>query len=179
MWGGKKTLFTTANGLSNNTIRDIHEDRRGDIWIATDSGLNRIRPSVERGRSAHQPPGVSPGGASDRRDTAARDAPRPAGGTPARHLGWQVESFAGRGGLGTDYAMGIAETPDGRVWVATGGGLAELDGDTFRLHSAPRELPSNRLFALEADADGTVWITTDGDGLVRYRDGKSRAITTR
>ncbi len=133
---GKKTLFTTANGLSNNTIRDIHEDRRGNIWIATDSGLNRIRAGA-------------------------------------------VESFSGRGGLGTDYAMGIAETPDGRVWVATGGGLAELDGDTVRLHSAPRELPSNRLFALETDTDGTVWITTDGDGLVRYRNGKSQAITTR
>ena len=133
--GDATTVFTTADGLSNNTIRDIHEDRRGDVWIATDFGLNRIR-------------------------------------------GGKVESFAGRNGLGTDYAMGIAETPDGRIWVATGGGLAEYDGRAFRLHSAPRALPSNRLFALAADNDGTVWVTTDGDGLVRYRNGRAQTITT-
>jgi signal transduction histidine kinase/ligand-binding sensor domain-containing protein len=135
--GGKTTLITTAQGLSNNTIRAIHQDRRGDVWIATDFGLNRIRPD---GR---------------------------------------VESFAGRGGLGTDYAMAIAEGRDGRIWVATGGGLAEFDGTAFRLHSAPRELPTNRLFALDVDTDGTVWITTDADGLVRYRNGRSDVITTR
>ncbi|HYC62403.1 MAG TPA: two-component regulator propeller domain-containing protein [Thermoanaerobaculia bacterium] len=134
---GVMTHLTTAEGLSNNTIRDIHEDLRGDVWIATDFGLNRLR---------------------------ANGA---------------IESFAGRGGLGTDYAMAIAETRQGRIWVATGGGLAEFDGSAFRLHSAPRELPSNRLFALHADDDGTVWIATDGDGLVRYRDGSSKVITTR
>ncbi|HEX7191400.1 MAG TPA: two-component regulator propeller domain-containing protein, partial [Thermoanaerobaculia bacterium] len=135
--GGETTLITTAQGLSSNTVRAIHEDRRGDVWIATDFGLNRVRP------------------------------------------GGRVESFAGHGGLGTDYAMAIAEGRDGRIWVATGGGLAEFDGTAFRLHGAPRELPSNRLFALVVDTDGTVWITTDADGLVRYRNSRSTVITTR
>lgn len=135
--GGKTTVITTAQGLSNNTVRAIHEDRRGDVWIATDFGLNRIRP------------------------------------------GGGIENFAGRGGLGTDYVMAAVEGPDGRMWFATGGGLAEFDGTAFRLHSAPRELPSNRLFALDVDTDGTVWITTDADGLVRYRNGRSSVITTR
>jgi signal transduction histidine kinase/ligand-binding sensor domain-containing protein len=135
--GGRTTHFSTAEGLSHNTIRAIHEDRRGDVWIATDFGLNRVRANGE------------------------------------------VESFAGRGGLGTDYVMAIDETSNGRVWAATGGGLAEFDGRAFRLHSAPRALPSNRLFALVAEDDGTVWITTDGDGLVRYRNGQSKTITTR
>jgi signal transduction histidine kinase/ligand-binding sensor domain-containing protein len=134
--GNTTTQFTTAQGLSNNSIRDIHEDLRGDVWIATDSGLNRIHPDAT------------------------------------------VESFAGRAGLGTDYAMQIDETPDGRLWIATGGGLAEYDGRGFRLHAAPRELPSNRLFALLADRDGTIWVTTDGDGLVRYRNGRARTLTT-
>jgi signal transduction histidine kinase/ligand-binding sensor domain-containing protein len=133
---GATKLFTTADGLSNNTIRDIREDRRGDIWIATDFGLNRIRPGDE------------------------------------------VESFAGRGGLGTEYAMALAESPDGRIWAATGAGLAEFDGTSFTLHSAPRELPSNHLLALAADGDGTIWIATDGDGLLRFRNGKARAITS-
>ncbi|HEX2834193.1 MAG TPA: two-component regulator propeller domain-containing protein [Thermoanaerobaculia bacterium] len=134
---GRKTLFTTQQGLSNNSIRDIHEDRRGDVWIATDFGLNRIR-----------------------RDDS-------------------IESFAGRGGLGAEYAIAITETNDGRIWVATGGGLGELRGDRFVLHAAPKELPSNRLFALEAEDGGTVWIATESDGLIRFKDGRASTITTR
>ena len=129
---------TTARVIADNTIRDIHEDRAGNVWVATtDSGLSRIRPN----------------------------------GT--------IESFAGRGGLGAEYAMAITETPDGRIWVATGGGLGEFDGRAFRLHAAPRELPSNRLFAIESDADGTVWIATEADGVVRFKNGKANAITSR
>ncbi|HJW96322.1 MAG TPA: two-component regulator propeller domain-containing protein [Thermoanaerobaculia bacterium] len=134
---GATTLFTTAQGLSNNTVRDVHEDRRGDIWVATDFGVNRIT-----------------------------------------HDG-KVESFAGRDGLMTVYVLGIAETPDGRLWFATEGGLAEYDGKSLKLHAAPRELPSNHLFAIAADTDGTVWVTTEADGLIRFRNGKASVITTR
>jgi len=34
--------FTTNDGLSNNKINDIIQDRSGFIWLATDDGLNRF-----------------------------------------------------------------------------------------------------------------------------------------
>lgn len=34
--------LTTSNGLSNNKIYDIIQDRAGFIWLATDDGLNRF-----------------------------------------------------------------------------------------------------------------------------------------
>ena len=136
---GKATVLTVADGLSNNSIRDVHEDRRGDVWVATDFSVSRI------------------------------------------HHDGHIESFAGRPGIGAGYALAIAETGDGRLWFATGLGLAEFDGSAFTLHAAPRELPSNRLFGVEADANhpGTVWVITDGDGLIRFRDGKASVITSR
>jgi signal transduction histidine kinase/ligand-binding sensor domain-containing protein len=130
--GGVTTLFTIADGLAHNTIRDIHEDRRGDVWIATDFGLNRIRSG-------------------------------------------SIESFSG---LGTEYVMGLAESPDGRIWAATGAGLAEQTGETFRLHSAPSDLPSNRLLDIAADADGNIWLGTDADGLIRFKNGQAKVLTT-
>ena len=33
--------ITTEEGLSNNVVFDIHQDREGYIWIATNNGLNR------------------------------------------------------------------------------------------------------------------------------------------
>lgn len=38
----------TANRLSNNIIRDIHEDNQGNIWIGTANGLNRINSDETR-----------------------------------------------------------------------------------------------------------------------------------
>jgi signal transduction histidine kinase/ligand-binding sensor domain-containing protein len=135
--GPTTKLFTTADGLSNNNIRDLHVDRRGDLWAATDFSINRIR-------------------------------------------GGRIESFAGRGPIGASYTMAIAETGDGRIWFAGGAGLAEFDGTTFKFHSAPGGFPSNRLFGIVADAEqrGTVWIVTDGDGVIRFRAGRASAITT-
>ena len=34
--------FEQEDGLSGNSIRDLLEDRKGFIWIATDNGLDRF-----------------------------------------------------------------------------------------------------------------------------------------
>lgn len=41
--GLKTRWFTTAHGLSHNWVVDILEDSDGNLWIATMSGLNRLR----------------------------------------------------------------------------------------------------------------------------------------
>jgi ligand-binding sensor domain-containing protein/signal transduction histidine kinase len=39
--GNGATVFTKANGLRSNTVRQILEDRSGILWIGLDSGLSR------------------------------------------------------------------------------------------------------------------------------------------
>lgn len=39
----KQIVLYTDNGLSNNSIHSIIEDKRGDIWVATSYGINRIK----------------------------------------------------------------------------------------------------------------------------------------
>lgn len=134
---GRTDLLTTADGLSSNGIRAIHDDRLGNLWVATDYGVNRIPPDGS------------------------------------------IESFAGHGGLGPEYAIAIAETPDGRIWVATGAGLGEFDGMEFKRHTTTNELPLNRLFALYVDDDGVLWVGTDGDGLIRLKNGSAKRFTVR
>ncbi|MEO8085351.1 MAG: two-component regulator propeller domain-containing protein [Bacteroidota bacterium] len=34
--------YSTANGLSNNTVNCLHKDSHGFVWIGTDNGLNRF-----------------------------------------------------------------------------------------------------------------------------------------
>ncbi len=39
--------FTTDNGLANNTVKGIAEDRDGMLWVATDNGLSIFNPKNE------------------------------------------------------------------------------------------------------------------------------------
>jgi len=42
--GGKFTSYTTANGLSNDSVLSLFEDREGSLWIGTDGGgLDRLK----------------------------------------------------------------------------------------------------------------------------------------
>ena len=47
---GKETFiaYTTAQGLSNNSIRSILEDTQGYLWIATNNGLSQFNPLENR-----------------------------------------------------------------------------------------------------------------------------------
>ena len=40
---GKMAFFTERDGLSNNSVWSILEDRDGTLWIGTDNGLTRYR----------------------------------------------------------------------------------------------------------------------------------------
>ena len=35
-------IITTRNGLSDNDIRAVTDDRHGFVWLATDEGFNRF-----------------------------------------------------------------------------------------------------------------------------------------
>src|SRR6185436_17590785 len=62
----------------------------------------------------------------------------------------------------------FANTPDGALWIATGGGgvVRHKDG-TFTQVSGADGLPGDVVRALHVDADGYLWIGTEGRGLAR------------
>ena len=41
-YGQSAKLFSVDNGLSSSMVTDIHQDRSGFIWVATEDGLNRF-----------------------------------------------------------------------------------------------------------------------------------------
>ncbi|MCK5208721.1 MAG: hypothetical protein KAQ79_11890, partial [Cyclobacteriaceae bacterium] len=50
VWDGTGFMhYTTEEGLSSNYIHGMYQDKRGDIWIGTNRGLNRIRENIEDG----------------------------------------------------------------------------------------------------------------------------------
>lgn len=88
---------------------------------------------------------------------------------------WQSDE-----GLPDNLVQAISQTPDGYLWVGTRSGLARFDGDQFMVYDSKntRQLKNSSITALCSDHNGTLWIGTDGGGLVSYRDGVFSDLTT-
>ncbi|MGZ7041170.1 MAG: two-component regulator propeller domain-containing protein, partial [Thermoanaerobaculia bacterium] len=79
--------------------------------------------------------------------------------------GWGVDE-----GLPNSTVTGIAQTPDGYIWVSTFEGLARFDG--VRFSTCTDEPVLNAwLFSLLVDRRGTLWVGTSGKGLIANRNG--------
>lgn len=81
---------------------------------------------------------------------------------------WQMDQ-----GLPVNSIIDIAQTADGWLFFSTEEGLARFNGKTFFLMNKTNipGLNVNFISALLGTADTSLWIGTEGDGLIRYRHG--------
>ena len=75
-------------------------------------------------------------------------------------------------GLPNNRITGLAQTPDGYLWVATFGGLARFDGVKFTTFKTER-----RAQAVFTVRDGSLWVGMDGGAVARWMDGRFQMIT--
>jgi signal transduction histidine kinase/ligand-binding sensor domain-containing protein len=158
-FGPEAEQFTEKDGLLSNVIWDLLEDREGNIWVASDRGLERfwegsLVPFTTRG-------GLRPRGVFADRDSSV----------------W-ISAFATKeitriGPRGRDdvheppcWCYRMAQDRSGDVW-------AFEDTMVVRFHGlTPSRVPlkGGELLAIDAiviDPSGTVWISDQAMGLVR------------
>src|SRR5579863_2518720 len=95
------------------------------------------------------------------------------------HTVWGADN-----GLPNGNSMVIAQTSDGYLWIGTFNGLFRFDGVTFTLfdeQTAPgmRQTAGIGIKALYAAKDGSLWIGTNGRGLVHLKNGAFTIYTTK
>jgi len=77
-------------------------------------------------------------------------------------------------GLPSSSLTDVLQTRDGYIWIASFNGLIRFDGvsfTTFNERSQPA-LPTSGVRVLAEDAGGTLWIGTQGHGVLTYRRGR-------
>lgn len=81
---------------------------------------------------------------------------------------WTVDE-----GLPQNSIRGIAQTPEGYIWIPTFNGLIRFDGVRFTLFNKgnTKGIHSNRFSSIYQGRAGDLWLVTDGDGLTRYHNG--------
>jgi ligand-binding sensor domain-containing protein len=89
----------------------------------------------------------------------------------ARRVNGSIERFQPYGGKGQSFQR-VYEDPKGNLWVYS------LDG-VFRVAGTKLELLAAKMLirCISADREGNLWIGTNGDGLMRFKDRPIRIFT--
>ncbi|WP_158615475.1 sensor histidine kinase [Acidipila sp. EB88] len=81
---------------------------------------------------------------------------------------WHVQD-----GLPEETVQAIQQTDDGSLWIGTTGGLTRFDGNRFVSfgRSNTPAFTDNSVFCLLAAHDRTLWVGTEGGGLLHFENG--------
>jgi signal transduction histidine kinase/ligand-binding sensor domain-containing protein len=157
-----QTVWTTEDGLPQNSVNAIVQARDGYLWLATFGGLARfdgVRFAIFN--SANTP------GLKSNRITALFEDRR-----GVLWLGTETgELMSLEDGVGTTYRMSgalqgavvWALTADnaGVLWAGTQNGLARFQDGRFTAYTTADGLPHNPIYALEPDQAGHLWMTAE------------------
>jgi signal transduction histidine kinase/ligand-binding sensor domain-containing protein len=167
------TAWTSDNGLPENTVHALWQDRDGYLWVGTYGGLVRFDGArfvaIDLGREASPTLGVyalaDDGAGGLWVGTAGGGLVHRAADGSVRHL-----TQAGTAGqLPSDSVRAVARAADGTALAGTDAGLVRLRGGA--LEAVPAEGEAVSIRALLPDAEGA-WVGSAGAGLWRY-DGRS------
>ena len=94
---------------------------------------------------------------------------------------WSVRAWQTEEGLPENNVTGVAQTPEGYLWLATHGGLARFDGVRFQLQPLPvPSVRSNSLIrTMLLGREKTIWVALEADrGLVIGFSDKATNVFT-
>jgi len=169
--------FSTEEGLNYFSVKNIYEDREGNIWIGTDLGLNFFTGEVFK--LLNEDNGLS------NNIVWTLDNSRDGGlwiGTNGGMDHYDGRNFTKVPGTEELIIITLFEDSRGTVWAGTPGeGLLKYDPSSEELSAFNDEdiLPDLTVYTIAEDDEGNLWIGTK-KGAVRYNpeSGKSRLFTT-
>lgn len=95
------------------------------------------------------------------------------------NFNWSVRSWQSDDGLPNNKVTGIAQTPDGYLWIATPTLLSRFDGDRFEIVSRDTYAPgtSQRTSKLLRSRDGGLWLAMDHGPIIYAKSGTTKFFT--
>lgn len=172
--------YSADQGLTNEFVRAVREDRNGTLWVGTDDGLFRMDGDrLQRADGRGDIPTLAVhsiyedhlgnlwvGGSTLLRISAG----------PSRRD--ECKEFHLQGGGSATRVKSILETSDGAIWVGTVSGLQRMEpGGGAAEHFERMPEIRNTVRSLLADGAGALWIGTIGGGLSQYANGRFTSIT--
>ncbi|MDF1525609.1 MAG: chitobiase/beta-hexosaminidase C-terminal domain-containing protein [bacterium] len=157
---GERVFMGEGEGLLGTSINDLVLDEKGDLWIATDRGLNHLRPD---GGFTHF---TRDEGLPDREVLCLgvdRDGSIWAGtnkGVSRIKDGVVHETLRAADGLPHDTVLSIAVDYSGNKWFGTMKGLAKFTGSELRIYTKDSGMINDEVRTVAIDKDWNTWVGT-------------------
>jgi ligand-binding sensor domain-containing protein/signal transduction histidine kinase len=167
-WGQK--VWSSENGLPQNSVHGILQTRDGYLWVATEGGVARFDGNQFAVFDQESEPAFTSN------DTCCLAEDRSGalwiGSSDGllRYAAGAFHRYATADGLPSPVIVGLASTDDGLLLVLTSGGLAKYDGQKFTA------LPLSAT-ALGVGLNNSVWLAT-ATGLFSYNQMRSVPVPT-
>lgn len=163
---GRFRAFGPDQGLANEFVGAVLEDRKGQVWAATNRGLYVLRAArFERVDEAAHLSNIAFFGLCERRDGLIL-AGGPAGLFSVENNG--LRRF-GPSAFADHQVYSIRETSDGALWLSTNHGLRTIGNAALD----PRHPRAAAIVgAVAEDHDKNIWLGTVGEGMLLIRNGK-------
>lgn len=169
--GKKLRSYTNRDGLPDNHVKVIRQDRYGDLWIGTTTGLARLHNGkLNKVVSCEVVTSVIEG--SDGSIWAGSESGL------VHYKNNQVRIFTQRDGLPTNDIEGLTEDEDGNLWLGTLQGVIRLDKNFLFARDA-EEKSHYFLPALFGKSDGLRSSEVRQNSIFRARDGHIWLMTAK
>jgi signal transduction histidine kinase/ligand-binding sensor domain-containing protein len=163
---GRTNVFARTDGLSDDPVAVLFEDREGSVWAATNGGLDRFGEFAVPTVSTKQ--GLS--NDSTWSVAAARNGDVWVGtrGGLNRWDNGQVTIFRNANGLPDDAPQSLFEDDAGRIWLSTPHGLGFLHEGVY---VPAASVPGWQIHGIAGDGAGALWLSEDRN-LLRVAGGR-------
>jgi PAS domain S-box-containing protein len=153
---GISTRFTTDNGLSSNRFSWMHEDHRGNFFIATEIGVDQYDRVDNSFFNIDSKDGVNVI-QSDREGGLWVGYGQYGMGRLSKGT---FLSYTIQDGLLTGYATSVFQDSRGNIWVGTSKGMHLFREGRFTPVPFKDQSYSTRIGSITEDKDGTLWVGT-------------------
>ncbi len=175
---GLVTPLTAPDGLASDTTLAIYQDRAGVVWLGSDQGLTRwqngqmTRFTTRDGLPDNLVLSLTQDGSGDLW-TGTRN------GLARLHNG-RFQRFTSASQLPSARSFFCTYTDrHGSIWLGTRAGLSHFDGSKFTTYAARDGFSDKPVKSIYQDEEDTLWIGTDGGGLIRFRNGQFNTFNSR
>jgi len=166
---GQFRQFTALDGLSDNVVRAIYEDRDGLVWVGGDHGLFQMHGErLVRVDATNQIPELSVHAIAQGRDGAIWVG----GSSLFRIIDGKAQSYRLPDVRESQRIKSILQTTDGTLWIGAVSGLYRFAGGRLE----PTREIRKTVRVLRQTRDGTLWIGSIGGGLYTLRSGGKPVI---
>ncbi len=155
-------IFTEKDGLSADYSSAVLEDREGNIWIGTASGLDRFRESnlvPVRFPAGYQDFGLAAGDAGEVWTGSSNQG--------ANRIRGDIPTYK-EPKVGVSF---VYRDDEGTIWMGGTVGLFRLSGDAYSEIKLPTGKKILGVSSIFKDRGGTLWIYLDQEGAFQLKNG--------